>query len=515
MSVGDAVREEVARVDALVAALNVDFGDQPDVTPRDVVLVVGPWLAGTTSLVAALRRAMPGREFVEVNDITPQDAPLAVVFAASAAAPLVDSDCALVDAAAAHTDLVIGVVTKIDVHIRWRDKLVADRSALAAHHRRYTTMTWVGAAAAPEVGEPDIDDLVVTLRRLLSDPGVPRRNRLRSWHTRIEGAIRRSRDEVAGVSREARMIALRDQRREVVRQSRTSRSEHSLALRSHLQQARMQLTYYARSRCTSVRTELAEDVGTATRRGLRAVEKSLPAQADEIVDDVNLVVTNHLTDMARTLGLTPPAAEPPPPSPPVPAPPLTSRRLENRLILVLGVGFGLGVALAMSRLVADLAPAYTAAGLVVGAAVGLAAALWIVSIRGLLHERAVVDRWVTDSTTVVRMVAEQLVATRVLHAETVLTAEDAELDATRAAAFADQLTNIDAELQEYALDGARAAAHSHRALPILRRARDAIRAELSGPPGRALTGPMKSLPSGASNTGPEESVRPADAERDN
>ena len=44
-------------------------------------------------------------------------------------------------------------------------------------------------------------------------------------------------------------------------------------------------------------------------------------------------------------------------------------------MMLLGVVFGLGVALTLSRLFADLAPAYTVAGLVAGAAVGLVLAV--------------------------------------------------------------------------------------------------------------------------------------------
>ena len=91
------------------------------------MLVTGPWLAGTTSLIAALRDRMPEHTFVEADDLGPADAPAAVVFVVSAIAPLTESDCALVDAAAEHTDLVIGVVSKIDVHRTWRDVLAADR----------------------------------------------------------------------------------------------------------------------------------------------------------------------------------------------------------------------------------------------------------------------------------------------------------------------------------------------------------------------------------------------------
>ena len=95
-----------------------------------MVLVTGPWLAGVTSLVAALRERMPEQDFVEADELGPADAPVAVVFVVSAVAPLTESDCALVERAARHTDLVIGVVTKIDAHRDWRDVLAADRALL-------------------------------------------------------------------------------------------------------------------------------------------------------------------------------------------------------------------------------------------------------------------------------------------------------------------------------------------------------------------------------------------------
>ena len=70
----------------------------------------------------------------------------------SAIAPLTESDCALVDLAATNTDLVIGVVSKIDAHRNWRDVLAADRARLAERTPRYRHVPWVGAAAAPRSG---------------------------------------------------------------------------------------------------------------------------------------------------------------------------------------------------------------------------------------------------------------------------------------------------------------------------------------------------------------------------
>ena len=152
-------RDPVAAADAVVAAIDPGL-NSPGVESRDVVLVTGPWLAGTTSLIAALRERMPEHTFVEADDLGPGYAPAAVVFVVSAIAPVTESDCTLVDLAARYTDLVIGVVSKIDAHRDWRDVLAADRALLAARAPRYAEVPWVGVAAAPDLGEPNLDELV-------------------------------------------------------------------------------------------------------------------------------------------------------------------------------------------------------------------------------------------------------------------------------------------------------------------------------------------------------------------
>lgn len=84
---------------------------------------------------------------------------------------------------------------------------------------------------------------------------------------------------------------------------------------------------------------------------------------------------------------------------------------------VLGVGFGLGIALASSRLLAGVAPGLSVAGLTAGAAVGLAMMAWVVRARGLLHDRALLDRWVTEVGAALRWHGEAVVAERLLAAE--------------------------------------------------------------------------------------------------
>ena len=71
-------------VDALVESVRPDVAAGPVVQTRDVILVTGPWLAGSTSLADALRQRLSDRTFVEAADLDDGDAPAAVVFVTSA-----------------------------------------------------------------------------------------------------------------------------------------------------------------------------------------------------------------------------------------------------------------------------------------------------------------------------------------------------------------------------------------------------------------------------------------------
>jgi hypothetical protein len=471
--------DPVAAADAVVAAVDPGLSS-PGVESRDVVLVTGPWLAGTTSLIAALRELMPEHTFVETDDLGPADSPAAVVFVVSAIVPLTESDCALVDLAAKYTDLVIGVVTKIDAHRNWRDVLAADRVRLAARAPRYQHVQWVGASAAPDLGEPTLDELVGLLRQRLSDPDVQRRNRLRAWEVRLHTVIDRYQADAAGADRQARVTVLRKNRDDILRGRRLSKSERTIALRNQIQQARVQLTYFARNRCTSVRAELQEDASNMGRRGLGEFESYVRTRSAQVVDEVDEGITDHLADVATELGLSAPAPPPPLEAPEVAQPPLKSRRLETQLTMIVGAGFGFGVALAVSRLFAGLAPGLTVAGLIAGGLVGLLLTVWVVGIRGLLHDRAVLDRWVTDVTATLRAAVEERVATRVLTAETALTTDLAARDEVESAAAADRVAEIDTELREHAVATAGAGVVRDRRLPPLQQALDAVCVELYG-----------------------------------
>jgi hypothetical protein len=472
--------DPIAEADAVVTAIEPSL-TAPGAQSRDVVLVTGPWLAGTTSLIAALRERIPEHTFVEADELSASDAPAAVVFAVSAITGLTDSDCALIDLATNDTDLVVGVVSKIDAHRDWREVLAADRVLLAEHAPRYEHVQWVGAAAAPDLGEPRLDELVGLLRQRLSDPDVERRNRLRAWESRLERIIGRHLADGDGADRRARVSALLDRRDDILRGRRLSKTERAIALRSQIQQARVQLGHFARNRCTSVRSELAEDASRMGRRRFGTFEGYVRTRAGEVVAEVEEGISHHLDEMATELKLPALPEVSPPRAPQLATPGLQSRRLETQLMMILGAGFGLGVALVVTRLLAGLAPGLTVAGLVAGGVVGLALTLWVVGIRGLLHDRAVLDRWVTDVTSVLRSAVDERVATRVLVAETALTSELAHCDEVDSTDSADRVAEIDSELREHAVETARAAAVRDRRLPTLKQALAAVRAELYGP----------------------------------
>src|SRR6202012_1291312 len=200
----------------MVAAVGPQL-NAPNVGRRDAVRVPGPWLAGVPGVVAALSERLPKQKFVESADLEAGEAPVVVVFVVAAAATLTESDCALLDAAAAETDAVIGVVSKIDVHRNWEEVLAADREVLGSHASRYRDVPWVGVAAAPESGEPRVDDLVAAVSDKLGDKDLPRRNRLRAWNSRLQTIAGRYDRDAHGVGRRARGEVVRDQRRAILR----------------------------------------------------------------------------------------------------------------------------------------------------------------------------------------------------------------------------------------------------------------------------------------------------------
>lgn len=465
-------------VDRVLAA--IDPGLAPlSIVRRDVVVVAGPWLAGTTSVVGALRNRLSPYTVLEADELTADEAPAAVVFVVSATAPLTESDCALLDWVTADTDAVIGVVSKIDVHRTWRAVLDADRALLAQRDARYRDMAWVGAAAAPDLGAPVIDDLVSTLTTALADDTLERRNRLRALENRLLAVQERLDRDVAAAAGADRLAALRDQRAGELRRFRLERSGWNIAVRSQIQQARAQLSYLVRTRCAALRTELQEEVASLPRRRFGGFHDQVRRRAAEVSTDLQEATARRLTDVGEQLGVAVESAAGSRPLFESPTAPMRSRGAEAWLMMLLGVGFGLGVAFTVSRVFAHLARQWTVGGAISGAIVGLAVTLWVVGVRGLLRDRAALARWVAEVAAGLRTELEEWVTTRVLAAETSVGRAAAERDAEGSADTDRVVARIDAEIRELGVQRARAAAVRDRHVPLIESALAAVRTEFA------------------------------------
>ena len=341
-----------------------------------VVQVVGPPSSGVGGVVAAVGARLP--EVVVVEADPSGRAPDAVLAVVSAVAPVTRSDWAPVERAAARADLVIGVVSKVDAHRGWRDVLASDRALVASWDARHRSTPWVGVAAAPGLGEVRVDQLVDLLRGELE--------RKPPSASRTRGApVRRAPDPA-----ESRRV---------------------------LQRTRLQLLRVVRDRSSALRTQLREaaaETGVGGSAGFEAVVRaeSLGFHV-RLAEDVDRAVDAAAAELGVTAPPDPPSHEPPDPSRAT----TSSRGLEGRLMAVLGVGFGLGIALAATRLLAGLVPGSSAVGWAGGTAAGLALVVWVVRARGLLHDRALLDRWVVEVAAALRWHGEAMVAERLLAAE--------------------------------------------------------------------------------------------------
>ena len=125
----------------------------------------------------------------------------------------------------------------------------------------------------------------------------------------------------------------------------------------------------------------------------------------------------EFTDVLGAVGAVPDEVFAPWPRPDLPEPPAGARPDERRLSAVLGAGFGLGVALASMRLVVGLGGLGELGGAACGVLIGLVLTCWVVVVRGRLHRRAAVDRWVAEAIATVRSAAEDQLAHRYLDAQ--------------------------------------------------------------------------------------------------
>jgi hypothetical protein len=184
---------------------------------------------------------------------------------------------------------------------------------------------------------------------------------------------------------------------------------------------RLGLLRFVRDGSSELRAELRDAASAVGVGGSADFETLVDAKAGRFHAEVADEITRAVDAAATELGMVDVAIPSGPVRgqgpPDVSRRPSSSRRLEGRLMTVLGLGFGLGIALASSRLLAGVAPGLSAAGLTAGAAAGLALVVWVVRARGLLHDRALLDRWVVEVAATLRWHGEAMVAERLLVAE--------------------------------------------------------------------------------------------------
>ena len=395
--------------------------------PVRVVEVTGPPLAGVTSLVAALRERMPETAFVEADERTAGEPPAAVVVVLSAVAPMTESDCRRVDVATARAASMIGVLAKVDAHRGWRDVLAADRAALLVRSARYRTMPWVPVAAAPDVGPPELGPLVETLRNHLGANEITGRSAL-----------------------EARIDRLRAERAALIRDRGRARSERTLALRGGLARTRAMSTRFLRRRSLVLRTEFRARAADVPRGGAAELEAELRSEVAALLEELDVLVVAAVDELAETLDVATPIQPPSPPpavAPELGGPAVASRSGERRLTTVLGAGFGLGVAMAVSRLLGGLTHESAGAALIVGALSGFALTAWLVMTRALLQDRALLDRWVTEVVATTRWHGEESIASRLLAAELAFVAASSAREEVESGVLAERLDALDAELR--------------------------------------------------------------------
>lgn len=469
------------RVDELVLAVDPTLGPL-GVHVHDAVMVTGSWLAGASTLATELSSRISGVRIVEPEELQHGQAPSAVVFVCSGTAPLTPSDCGLIQLAAANTDALVAVVSKIDVHQSWREVMNRNREILAEHDSRFSGVTWLGVSTRGTAA--GLDELVRAVRKVREEPALAERNRLRAWATRLQGMLNVPPEAGEG----ARADELRNQRQAAVRRTRSGKSERTLALRNRIAQARMTLLYFARKRVGSVAGELREDLAELKRRDVPGFGDRVRRRAAEVVAEVEQGTEEHLAEISaevtqRWAAPRPSANRPVPPEAADPS--VRSRRLETRMMALFGVFFGLGAALTVSRLVAYVRPGLAPAGLAVGLIAGACIAVWLVAVRGLLHDRTVLDRWLGDTTGELRAYLEQWVAARVLEVETRLNADLVEIDERENDKLAARVGQIDSELREAAMNTARATALRNRDLPSVHKALTAVTERLDAIAGTA------------------------------
>ena len=176
-----------------------------------------------------------------------------------------------------------------------------------------------------------------------------------------------------------------------------------------LRQTRIEAATAVRATCAALRTELQTGAAEATRA--EAFVRRARHRVAAVAAEADAEITWRLA--AAGAGS---AGRPDPPVLPE-GPPLRTAALEGRLTALIGLTFGAGAALTLSRALIDLVPGWSQPVMAGCAVIGLTIGGWIIRVRRVLSERAAADRWVAEITAGLRSALDDLVTVRFAAAE--------------------------------------------------------------------------------------------------
>jgi hypothetical protein len=404
----------------------------------------------------------------------------ALLFVVDAGAPLTRGELSFLRRLAGHVETVVFALTKVDLHRGWREILRANRDLLARHAPRFadaefhpvSTRLFDSATAAPNPGvaallrkQSGVVELQTALQRQVAGRAamLGEANLLRAVSTALAGLIARlEADERAFATAEhgeASADALRERRDQLTAERRSSGRSWQLRLRSEIQRTRIESlhdvagqiratqTWFRRATDQANRTSLAQlpfqvdaalqlmpaRVGAALARRLSRVIEAVLAElfTPEELRAVHAEFARRGTGRAAIV-LRPPDKRP--------------ASSEDRLLIVMGVSGGLGIA----RLAALPLAGFAAAGFAVVPAsivLGLGAGWWIARTRRHAADRQHLKQWLADVLADARAALDQFVAEQLIDAEQQLSLALDEALGRRVAAIEDELREVDRALR--------------------------------------------------------------------
>jgi hypothetical protein len=193
-------------------------------------------------------------------------------------------------------------------------------------------------------------------------------------------------------------------------------------LRSRIQQARVHLAGQARALCANLRAELRQEAAGVPRGGVDAFCSRAHRRSTQVAAEFDATLS---TTLPRLIGL--PAGPFSASAPSCPAlesylPRFGHPRSDDRLAVLLSVGFGLGVTFTVGRSLVYLVPAWWPAVVAGCISAGIAMTFWVIRTRSLVAERAALDRWSAELAAGLRAALDDQLVIQLLAAETALAA---------------------------------------------------------------------------------------------